>query len=165
MKKLLLLTALVCSMGTSALAQDVDDLKAQLNACSEENASLKESLKISQNFVSVKTNQKFTFKFLRAVGVKNDQTVTFYFLISNIGANEELWIDASDFVDENGDSYNGTRITGLSFPTDVPVKVTCKYKGILPSARYVKYVKVEAGELYHSVKSAVEFKDIPISWE
>ncbi len=163
MKKLLLLTALVCSMGTSALAQDVDDLKAQLNACSEENASLKESLNISQNFVSVKTNQKFTFKFLRAVGSRTEQTVNCYVLISNEGANASSWITFSNMIDENGDSYKGDEIFNLSFPTSVPVKVVYKYKEILPSVKYIKYIQISAGEL--KSEPTVEFHNVPISWE
>jgi hypothetical protein len=100
---------------------------------------------------------------LRAVGSRTEQTVNCYVLISNEGANASSWITFSNMIDENGDSYKGDEIFNLSFPTSVPVKVVYKYKEILPSVKYIKYIQISAGEL--KSEPTVEFHNVPISWE
>lgn len=153
-----------------SFSQTCEQIKAELAKTKAENEYLKTSLKINTP-IKTQQSESIEFKLLKVEGNSKAQTVTFTYTLTTNAANWRINSDVKPIIDIDGNEYKlksytlGSETYGQSIylNTDVPIKCTYTYGGILPAVKIIKLFKYgythEWGEPY-----SVEFRDITINW-
>jgi len=111
------------------------------------------------------------FALLSAVGSVGAQTIKMTMVLKTSAANWQIAEEVQSIIDDEGNEYrmrsymNGATGSNpfIQLTTEVPIKCTYTFEGVLPGIRAIKLFKF----LYfgrHSSLSEVEFRDIPITW-
>lgn len=171
-KRLSLFSILILGITTTSLAQqDCQEIKAALEKTKAENEYLKNSLKIGKAINEV-TTDNILFKLTKVEGDSKNQTVTCTIVLTTSAANWYINSNVRSIIDIDGNEYrlksftNGASnyLTAIQLNTDVPIKCTYTFKGVLPAVKMIKLFKFgyshSAGEPYF-----VDFKDISIDWK
>lgn len=172
MKAYFFISMMLCSLVSQGQATpDCKPIKAELDKVKAENEYLKNALKIGKH-MNVITSDKIEFKLLKAEGNAKSQTVTFTFVLTTSAANWYINSGVRSIIDIDGNEYKLKSFTNgasnwdksIDLHTDVPIKCTYTFEGILPYVKIIKLFKYNyshsAGEPY-----AVEFRDIPLEWK
>ncbi|MBO9633194.1 MAG: hypothetical protein J7578_08745 [Chitinophagaceae bacterium] len=172
MKAYLFISMMLCAqLSLGQATPDCKQVKAELEKVKAENEYLKNSLKIGKPMNSI-TSDNIEFKLLKAEGNAKSQTVTFTFVLTTSAANWYINSSVRSIIDIDGNEYKLKSFTNgasdwdqsIDLNTDVPIKATYTFGGILPSVKMIKLFKYEythsAGEPY-----SVEFRDIPLDWK
>lgn len=171
-KRLSLFSILILGITTTSLAQqDCQEIKVAWEKTKAENEYLKNSLKIGKAINEV-TTDNILFKLTKVEGDSKAQTVTCTIVLTTSAANWYINSNVRSIIDIDGNEYrlksftNGASnyLTAIQLNTDVPIKCTYTFKGILPAVKMIKLFKFgyshSAGEPYF-----VDFKDISIDWK
>ncbi|MFA4978973.1 MAG: hypothetical protein WC589_15770 [Sphingobacterium sp.] len=171
-KRLSLLSLLALGMTINTFAQqDCQEIKIALEKAKAENEYLKNSLKIGKAIKEVSTDN-IHFKLTKVEGDSKAQTVTCTVVLTTSAANWYINSDVRSIIDVDGNEYtlksftNGASnyLTAIKLNTDVPIKCTYTFKGILPTVKMIKLFKFgyshSLGEPYF-----VDFKDLSIDWK
>lgn len=172
MKVYFFISMMLCSLLSLGQATpDCKQIKAELEKVKAENEYLKNSLKISKPLNAV-TSDKIEFKLLKAEGNTKSQTITFTFVLTTSAANWYINSNVRSIIDIDGNEYRLKSYTlgaynygsSINLTTDVPIKCTYTFQGVLPAVKMIKLFKYDyshsAGEPY-----SVEFRDIPVEWK
>jgi len=171
-KRLSLFSILILGITTNSLAQqDCQEIKVVLEKTKAENEYLKNSLKIGKAINDV-TTDNILFKLTKVEGDSKAQTVTCTIVLTTSAANWYINSDVRSIIDIDGNEYrlksftNGASdyLTAIQLNTDVPIKCTYTFEGILPAVKMIKLFKFgyshSAGEPYF-----IDFKDLSIDWK
>ncbi|MRG44651.1 hypothetical protein GFS24_05975 [Chitinophaga sp. SYP-B3965] len=139
------------------------------NKLKEENAYLRASLKINEP-IKVVNSDKIEFKLLKAEGNAKSQSITFTFVLLTSAANWEIEQRIKSIIDIDGNEYElksktiGAKSYGdIVLNTDVPIKCTFTFGGVLPAVKLIKLFKFEY--YYPGQTRFAEFRDISIDWK
>lgn len=172
MKAFFFLTMMLCTLLSRAqTTPDCDKVKAELDKVKTENEYLKNSLKIGKPMNTI-TSDKIEFKLLKAEGNSKSQTVTFTFVLTTSAANWYINSAVKSIIDIDGNEYKLKSFTNgasdwdksIDLITDVPIKTTYTFGGILPAVKMIKLFKYNYSHQWGE-PHAVEFRDIPIDWK
>lgn len=171
-KRLSLFSILILGITTTSLAQqDCQEIKVALEKTKAENEYLKNSLKLGKAINEI-TTDNILFKLTKVEGDSKAQTVKCTIVLTTSAANWYINSDVRSIIDIDGNEYrlksftNGASdyLTAIQLNTDVPIKCTYTFEGILPAVKMIKLFKFgyshSAGEPYF-----VDFKDISIDWK
>lgn len=172
MKKLIIII-LICSFKTLSIAQTVqncDQLKKELLKTQDENKYLKNSLKINEPIKEI-TSDKINFKLIKVEGNSKTQTITMTVVLKTNAANWYIMSSVNSIIDIDGNEYKLKSYTvgasdfrSINLNTDVPIKCTYTFGGVLPAVKIIKLFNFEythsAGEPY-----SAEFRDLTVDWK
>jgi hypothetical protein len=125
----------------------------------------------SNSPIQVITFDNIEFKLLNVTGNSTTQSVTFILILTTNAANWHISSNVRSIIDNEGNEYtlksftNGASdyLHSIDLITDVPIKCTYTFGGVLPDVKTLKLFKYDylhsAGERF-----AVEFRDIPVDW-
>ncbi|MDF2515230.1 MAG: hypothetical protein K0R59_526 [Sphingobacterium sp.] len=172
LKRLTLLSILSLGILVNSFAQqDCQEIKVALEKTKAENEYLKNSLKIGKALKEFNTDH-ILFKLTKVEGDSKAQTVTCTIVLTTSAANWYINSDVRSIIDIDGNEYrlksftNGASdyLTAIQLNTDVPIKCTYTFEGILPAVKMIKLFKFgyshSLGEPYF-----VDFKDLSIDWK
>jgi len=171
-KTLSIFSMLILSIAMNSQAQqNCPEIKLALEKAKAENEYLKNSLKIGKAVKEFNTDN-ILFKLTKVEGDSKAQTVTCTIVLTTSAANWYINSDVRSIIDIDGNEYrlksftNGASdyLTAIQLNTDVPIKCTYTFEGVLPAVKMIKLFKFgyshSAGEPYF-----VDFKDISIDWK
>ncbi|WP_127125917.1 hypothetical protein [Pseudoflavitalea rhizosphaerae] len=172
MKAYFFLPMLLCALlSQGQTTPDCKQIKAELDKVKAENEYLKNSLKIGKPVNSI-TSDKIEFKLLKAEGNSKSQTITFSFVLTTSAANWYINSSVKSIIDIDGNEYKLKSFTNgasdwdrsIDLITDVPIKTTYTFAGVLPAVKMIKLFKYDYSHEWGE-PHAVEFRDIPIDWK
>lgn len=164
------LICLLANQGIAQSTQSCDQIKSELLKVKAENESLKNSLKIGKAISEINSDN-IDFKLLKMEGDSKNQTITATLTLKSSAANWYINSNVKSIIDVDGNEYKlksytiGAKDYGkIELNTDVPIKCTFTFGGILPSVKIIKLFKFDYshkfGEDYF-----VEFRDLSINWK
>ena len=123
--------------------------------------------------LQVTSAEDIQFKLVSAEGFTRAQTIRMTVVLINSAANRHVWSDVHSIVDPDGNVYELKSFTcggstvdeRIVLDTDVPMRCTYTFGGVLPSVRMIKLFKFEYRHKSLDDPNAVEFRDIPIDWK
>jgi hypothetical protein len=156
--------------GFSQSAQNCDQIKTELIKAKEENEYLRNALKIGKPIKEVNSDN-IDFKLLKVEGNSKSQTITATLTLKTSAANWYIMSSVKSIIDIDGNEYKLKSHTigagssrQIEFNTDVPIKCTYTFEGILPSVKMIKLFNFDythkSGEKYF-----VEFRDLSVDWK
>jgi len=171
MKKILI-TLLICGINALSYAQtsqNCDQVKKELIKVQDENKYLRNSLKINEPIKEI-TSDNINFKLIKVDGDSKAQTITMTVTLKTSAANWYIMSSVNSIIDIDGNEYKlksfmvgASDFRSIKLNTDVPIKCTYTFGGILPAVKIIKLFKFEythsAGEPY-----SVEFRDLTVDW-
>ena len=167
----IILLCLLTSTTFAQSTQNTDQTKTELLKVKEENAYLKKSLKIGEPIKEVNSDN-IDFKLLKFEGDSKNQTITATLTLKTSAANWYVFSNIKSIIDIDGNEYKLKSYTigasssndKIAFNTDVPIKCTYTFEGILPEVKMIKLFKFDYthrdGEKYF-----VEFRDLSVDWK
>ena len=169
----ILIAAFLCFSaleGMSQSTQSCEQAKAELVKSKEENEYLRNALKIGKPVKEVNSDN-IDFKLLKVEGNSKSQTITMTLTLKTSAANWYIMSNVKSIIDIDGNEYKLKSYTigadnyhQIEFNTDVPIKCTYTFGGILPAVKMIKLFKFDythrLGEKYF-----VEFRDLSVDWK
>jgi len=112
------------------------------------------------------------FKLLSAEGSTRGQTVKMTVVLTTKSANWGMWTAVKSIIDGDGNEYqlksfmNGASAydSRVQLITDVPIKCSYTFGGILPSVKVIKLFQFRYSHRSLDDPISVEFRDIPVTW-
>lgn len=164
---------LICLMANKGFAQSIqscDQLRAELTKIKAENESLKNSLKIGKAISEINSD-KIDFKLLKIEGDSKSQSITATLTLKTSAANWYIMSRVTSIIDIDGNEFKlkshtigADNQSKIELITDVPIKCTYTFGGILPEVKVIKLFKFnythKLGE-----KHSVEFRDLSVDWK
>jgi hypothetical protein len=169
----IIIGALMCFSAFHALgqsSQNCDQVKTELTKAREENEYLRNALKIGKPVKEVNSDN-IDFKLLKVEGNSKSQTITATLTLKTSAANWYIMSSVKSIIDIDGNEYKlksytigASNYQQIEFNTDVPIKCTYTFEGVLPSVKMIKLFKFgythKFGEKYF-----VEFRDLSVDWK
>lgn len=123
--------------------------------------------------IQIANSDNIEFKLLSAEGSIRAQTIKMTVILTTSAANWHVWSDVHSIIDPEGNEYKLKSFTNgasaydshIALNTDVPIKLTYTFGGILPNVRNIKLFKFEYEHKSLDDPISVEFRDIPIDWK
>lgn len=155
----------------SQATQNCDQLKSEIATLREENNYLRTSLKLNEALKEIKSDN-IIFKLLKLEGDAKAQTVTAILTLRTSAANWYIMSSVKSIIDIEGNEYKlkayqigaSDYFNKVELNTDVPIKCSFTFDGVLSSVKVIKLFKFayahEYGQLY-----AVDFRDLSITWK
>ena len=151
--------------------QNCDQLKAEVVKLREENNYLKTSLKINEPIKDIESD-KITFKLLKVEGDTKSQTITATLTLKTSAANWYIMSSVQSIIDIDGNEYKlksyqigaSNYFNKVELNTDVPIKCSFTFSGVLPAVKVIKLFKFAYIHAYGE-PFAVEFRDLSVSWK
>ncbi len=126
----------------------------------------------SGSSIQIITSDHIEFKLLSVIGIAKTQSVTFTMILTTSAANWYINSRVKSIIDTEGNEYRlksftigaSDYISTVDLITDVPIKCTYTFGGVLSDVKTIKLFKYDyshsAGEPF-----AAEFRDIPVDWK
>jgi hypothetical protein len=168
-----IIAAFLCFLaleGQSQSTQNCDQVKTELTKAREENEYLRNSLEIGKPVKEVNSDN-IDFKLLKVEGNSKSQTITATLTLKTSAANWYIMSAVKSIIDVDGNEYKlKSHMIGadnsrqIEFNTDVPIKCTYTFEGILPSVKMIKLFKFDYTHKFGE-KHFVEFRDLSVDWK
>jgi len=169
----MIFAVMICLLANHAFAQSVqncEQTKAELIKIKAENEYLKNSLKIGKAIFEINSDN-IDFKLLKIEGDSKNQTVTATLTLKTSAANWYIMSHVKSIIDLDGNEYKlkshtigADNFSKVDLNTDVPIKCTYTFGGILPEVKVIKFFKFDYTHKFGE-KYSVEFRDLSVGWK
>ena len=113
------------------------------------------------------------FKLVSAIGSVRAQTIKMTIVLTTTAANWHIWSAVRSIIDTEGNEYKLISFTNgassyddhVALNTDVPIKCTYTFGGVLPGVRTIRLFKFEYRHKSLDDPTGVEFRDIQVIWQ
>ncbi|MDG4946850.1 hypothetical protein NMK71_10520 [Weeksellaceae bacterium KMM 9713] len=152
----------------------IETLQSSVNAVTTENIYLKEVLDIQKPIKEASANNT-NYKIVAVRANKEEKRIYVDLLIESTDMDKYYNIQLADMIDVLGNKYSFDRYVSKNVRGEqylnIPLKITCVFRYIEEHPEFIKLLKINVdvgpiGASYNQiVKSSVQLRDLPVTWE
>lgn len=155
-----------------SLKKENENLQSSNKSLISENEYLKKVLDINKPILEME-KENSVFKITKVVGNRTENSIAITFLVESINENKKMTIEDFSIIDVEGNEYQVDYFkSSRPYPDlalNVPMKLTFLFKDTMDKSLYIKLFRFKTKSqpernLFESIKSSIEFRDLKVIW-